>query len=64
MTTVQKVQKVQKERSDVVCKTCGFSYHDRPEGKYFCPNCAKEVMFVKFQAFCGGKPNELQEQEL
>jgi len=61
MTTVQKVQK---ERSDVVCKTCGFSYHDKSEGKYFCPNCAKEVKFVKFQAFCGGKPNELQEQDL
>lgn len=54
---------VQKERSDVVCKTCGFSYHDKPEGTYFCPNCGKEVKFIKFQAFCGGKPNELQEQD-
>ena len=54
---------VQKERSDVVCKTCGFSYHDKPDGMYFCPNCGKEAKFVKFQAFCGGKPNELQEQD-
>jgi len=55
---------IQKERRDVVCKTCGFSYHDKPEGMYYCPNCGKEVKFIKFQAFCGAKPNELNAQEL
>ena len=45
----------------VVCKEYGFSYHDKEPGYRYCPNCSKEVKFIKFEAFCGAKPNELHE---
>ncbi len=45
----------------VVCKDCGYSFQIKEPGKYFCPNCSKEVMFIEFEAFCGAKPNELHE---
>ncbi|MFX1479733.1 MAG: hypothetical protein ACFFCI_16545 [Promethearchaeota archaeon] len=43
----------------VVCKECGYSFENKEPDKYFCPNCIKELIFFKFEAFCGAKLNEL-----
>jgi len=45
----------------IVCKECGYSFKNKKAGMYFCTNCSKEMDFIKFEAFCGAKPNELQE---
>jgi rubrerythrin len=45
----------------VMCKECGYSFENKESGKYFCPNCHKEVKFFEVEAFCGAKPNELNE---
>jgi hypothetical protein len=45
----------------VVCKDCGYSFENKEYGKYYCPNCSKEMKFIKLEAFCGAKPNELNE---
>lgn len=45
----------------IVCKECGYSFENKEPGKYFCPNWSKEMKFIKFEAFCGAKPNELHE---
>ncbi len=45
----------------IVCKECGYSFENKDPGKYFCPNCSKEMKFFKFEAYCGAKPNELHE---
>ncbi len=47
----------------VMCKDCGFSFKNKPEGSYDCPNCNKEVKFIKVEAFCGAKPNELYDHD-
>jgi len=49
----------------IVCKECGFSFQDdnKEPGKYFCPNCAKDMKFIKFEAFCGAKPVDLELHE-
>lgn len=47
----------------VVCKECGYSFTDKAPDKYFCPNCAKEMKFMKIEAFCGAKPGELYEKD-
>ena len=49
--------------SAVVCKECGYSFTDKEPGKYFCPNCSKEMKFMKFEAFCGAKPGELYDKD-
>ncbi|MFX0106640.1 MAG: hypothetical protein ACFE75_14290 [Candidatus Hodarchaeota archaeon] len=46
----------------IVCKECGYSFENKEEGKYFCPNYSKEMKFYKFEAFCGAKPNKLHER--
>lgn len=47
----------------VMCKECGHSFDDgREPGMYYCPGCEKEMNFIKFEAFCGAKPNELHEK--
>ncbi len=43
----------------VVCKECGYSFENKKDGIHFCPNCSKEMKFIKLEAFCGAKPNEL-----
>ena len=45
----------------IVCKECGYSIKNKESGMYFCPNCSKKMKFIKFEAFCGAKPNELHE---
>jgi hypothetical protein len=45
----------------IACKNCEYSFESMEEGKYFCPNCSKEMKFIKVEAFCGAKPNELNE---
>ncbi|MFW9827951.1 MAG: hypothetical protein ACFFEY_10180 [Candidatus Thorarchaeota archaeon] len=45
----------------VICKNCGYPFEDKEPGKYFCPNCSKKMNFIKLEAFCGAKPNKLQE---
>lgn len=45
----------------VICKKCGYSFENKEEGNNFCPNCDKEMKFIKLEAFCGAKPNELHE---
>ncbi|MFX0001148.1 MAG: hypothetical protein ACFE9Q_12115 [Candidatus Hodarchaeota archaeon] len=45
----------------VVCKNCGYSFENKGPVKYHCPNCSKEMKFLKLEAFCGAKPNELNE---
>ncbi|MFX1390679.1 MAG: hypothetical protein ACFE9Z_11495 [Promethearchaeota archaeon] len=45
----------------VVCKNCGYSFENKEPAKYFCPNCSKEMKFIKLKTFCGAKPNELNE---
>ncbi len=44
-----------------VCRECGFSYKNREPGKYFCPNCNKEMKFLKMELFDGVKPSEIHE---
>ena len=46
----------------VVCKECGFSYEDKEPGFHYCPNCSKDMKFMKFEAFCGAKPGELHQK--
>ncbi len=47
----------------VACKECGYSFENKEPGKFFCPNCSKEMKFLKIEAFCGAKPGELYEKE-
>ncbi len=47
----------------IVCKECGYSFENREPGYYHCPNCLKEMRFLKFEAFCGAKPGELYERD-
>ena len=49
--------------SAVVCKECGYSFTDKESGKYYCPNCSKEMKFLKLEAFCGAKPGEIYEND-
>lgn len=47
----------------VVCKECGYSFTDKKPDKHFCPNCSKEMKFMKIEAFCAAKPGELYEKD-
>ncbi len=46
-----------------VCKKCGFTYENREQGYYFCPQCQKEVKFYKLELFDGAKPSEIHEND-
>ena len=47
----------------IVCKECGYSYEYKKPGFHYCPNCSKDVKFIKFEAFCGAKPGELHQRD-
>ena len=47
----------------VVCKNCGYSFENKEPDKYYCPNCSKEMMFMRLEAFCGAKPEVLYEKD-
>lgn len=46
----------------VICKECGYSSEKEEPGLNYCPQCQKEVKFIKLEAFCGAKPGELHEK--
>jgi len=46
----------------IICKECGYSVQSKGPGFQHCPQCQKEVKFIKFEAFCGAKPDELHER--
>ena len=45
----------------IACKKCKFIIENKTPGTHYCETCAKEMTFFKIQAFCGAKPNELNE---
>jgi hypothetical protein len=45
----------------IACKKCHRIIENKNSGKYFCENCGKERAFFQIQAFCGAKPNQLNE---
>jgi len=48
----------------VACKECGYSFDNKNPGTYYCPNCSKEMKFMKIEAFYRAKPVELYEKRL
>jgi predicted amidophosphoribosyltransferase len=45
----------------VACNKCHMIMENIDPGKYFCKNCGTEMDFFQIQAFCGAKPNQLNE---
>ena len=46
-----------------VFKECGFSFENKEQGYYFCPQCKKKFKFLKLELFDGVKPSEIHENE-
>jgi Zn finger protein HypA/HybF involved in hydrogenase expression len=46
-----------------VCKECGFSFRNKEEGIYYCPQCKKNQNFLKLELFDGVKPSKIHEHD-
>ena len=46
-----------------VCKECGFHFENKESGFYYCPQCEKEMKFLKLELFDGVKPSEIHEKD-
>jgi len=45
-----------------VCKESGFNFELKP-GFCPCPQCKKEVKFLKLELFDGAKPSEIHQKD-
>jgi len=46
-----------------VCKECGFSFENRDQGYYYCPQCKKILKFLRLELFDGVKPSEIHDND-
>lgn len=46
-----------------VCKDCGFSFENKEQGYYHCPQCKEKRKFLKLELFDGVKPSEIHEND-
>lgn len=47
----------------IACKKCNSVIESKEPGTYYCETCGKNMKFFKIEAFCGAKPNELNEND-